>query len=58
MIEREDQYRFQIEPVVVRTGAANLWLTCNRCRWYADITEPITLADLNDRASEHTEVCR
>ncbi|GEM_PF-3842940 len=57
-MQLEDQYRFQVEPVVVRTGAANLWLSCDRCRWYADVSNPITLADLNQRADEHTEVCR
>jgi hypothetical protein len=58
VIEREDQYRFQVEPVVVRTGRSHLWLSCDRCRWFAAFGDPISLADLNDRASEHTEVCR
>jgi hypothetical protein len=67
VIEREDQYRFQISA----TGAAHtvvsgiypdvvIWLECGRCpwQWAAEANHPVTLADLNDRASEHTEVCR
>lgn len=57
-MDLEDQHRFQVEPIVVRTGAANVWLTCDHCRWIAVYSEPLTLADLNRRADEHTEVCR
>ena len=54
----EDQYRFTVEPVVIRTGRADIWLSCDRCRWHAAITDPISLRDLEERAQEHAEVCR
>jgi transcriptional regulator with XRE-family HTH domain len=58
VMDLEDQYRFTVEPVVVRTGLIDIWLSCDRCRWSASITDPISLADLNQRADEHTEACR
>lgn len=56
-MDLEDQYRFQVEAVAGEEADIVL-LTCDRCRWDADITSTITLADLNQRADEHTEVCR
>jgi hypothetical protein len=57
VIEREDQHRFDLMADLNEDGS---WITiaCDRCQWTADIEDPITLAELNDRASEHTEVCR
>lgn len=36
------------------------WITlaCDRCQWNADIDDPVSLRDLNQRAQEHAEVCR
>lgn len=50
--------RYAVEPVVVRTGRATLWLTCNRCRWFDGIDTSTGLAELVRRAAEHAEVCR
>jgi hypothetical protein len=49
----------QFEIWAVTTFGPDLQIRCTRCRrWSAHIDRPITLADLNRRASEHTEVCR
>lgn len=59
MIEREDQYRFQVNAIAPFGGVADLSLRCTRCvRWAVHIDRPITLAELNDRVGEHAEVCR
>lgn len=50
----EDQQRFEVDAEM----CAEMWLSCERCNWGADIEGPITLAELNRRADEHTEVCR
>lgn len=50
----EDQQRFYVDPA---DDGALIWLTCERCLWQAEL-EPLTLAELNQRADEHTEVCR
>jgi hypothetical protein len=57
-MEREDQYRFEVDTIASNYGDAAIVLTCTRCSWSADIDDAITLADLNDRAAEHAEVCR
>lgn len=49
--------RYAVEPVVVRTGRATLWLTCNRCRWFDGIDATAALGELVRRAAEHAEVC-
>lgn len=53
----EDQQRFQVEGGAVCEDA-QIWITCERCGWVAVLDEPIPLAELNQRAEEHTEVCR
>lgn len=57
MIEREDQYRFQVMGDMNADGS---WLSlmCERCPWSAAIEDPVTLAELIDAASEHAEACR
>lgn len=66
-MELEDQHRFQVEAMGWNYDGATVTLACTRCKWYADYDqpsgpnetyEPLTLADLNQRAQEHTEVCR
>ena len=52
-----DQHRFQIEAAA-GTEDAQLWITCDRCDWIAVYDEPVSFADLEERADEHTEVCR
>jgi hypothetical protein len=37
---------------------AQLWITCDWCGWVAVYDEPHALAELVQRAEEHTEVCR
>lgn len=54
-MELEDQQRFQVE---VGRFAAEARLTCQRCYWNWEITAPLSLRDLIERADEHTEVCR
>lgn len=54
-----DQYRFRVQAFALSGSPADLSLQCGRCgRWTVHIAEPITLADLIDRADEHAEVCR
>jgi hypothetical protein len=57
MMELEDQYRFEVD-VMVEYGGVTLDLTCRRCGWVCQPDSPITLAELNQRADEHAEVCR
>lgn len=54
---RENRQRFEVYGDMNADGS---WLTisCDRCTWYADVEDPLTLAELNQRADEHTEVCR
>lgn len=56
----EDQYRFELEAFQVDRGDTRVILACTRngCPWLIEIDEPTTLAELNQRAAEHTEVCR
>lgn len=56
-MDLEDQYRFQVEAHPWQEQAS-VTLTCDRCVWTAIIDDPLTLADLNQRAQAHTEVCR
>jgi hypothetical protein len=37
---------------------AQLWLTCDRCGVFVVADKPMSLAELVQRAEEHTEVCR
>ncbi len=57
-MEREDQYRFEVDTIASNYGDAAIVLACTLCPWTADIDDAIRLADLIDRASEHAEVCR
>lgn len=54
---RTDHYRFSVMGDINANGS---WLTlaCERCPWTADIEDPVSLRDLNERAQEHAEVCR
>ena len=54
----EDQQQFTVEAIGDYLGEAETWLTCSRCAWTAEIDKALTLAELNQRADEHTEVCR
>ncbi|GGN39591.1 hypothetical protein FHR83_006685 [Actinoplanes campanulatus] len=56
-MELEDQHRFQVEGVA-SAGGAQILLSCDRCPWTAVLDDPISFADLNQRAAEHTEVCQ
>jgi hypothetical protein len=53
-VSPEDMQRFVIE---VEAYGNELALTCRRCDWTSWPDEPITLAELVQRAGEHTEVC-
>lgn len=55
-MELEDEYRFEVEAM--DAYAPEIWLNCTRCSWVAEIEGRITLAELNQRAAEHAEVCR
>lgn len=57
-MDLEDQHRFQVEAMAVPTDVGLIWISCDRCGWHAEIDDPISLADLELRADEHTEVCR
>lgn len=47
--------RFEVEP----DGDNGTLLSCTRCEaWTVWLTEPLSLAELVQRADEHTEVCR
>jgi uncharacterized metal-binding protein YceD (DUF177 family) len=49
--------RFEIQNGA--TGDAGVvWLACSRCGWGAHVALDLTLAELVQRAGEHTEVCR
>lgn len=50
--------RFEIERGPRRRGGVVVILRCTRCAWEFETLEPITLAELVQRAEEHTEVCR
>lgn len=55
-MEREDQYRFSFP--MLRLDDPGAYLACDRCPWEHEIENDETLAELNDRAAEHAEVCR
>lgn len=58
-MDLEDQQRFQVEAINPFRGTPDLSLRCTRCvRWATHIDHPLTLAELNQRADEHTEACR
>jgi hypothetical protein len=51
--------RFQIEPGPIRREGPTVLLWCTRCEtWTAETDDPLSLAELVQRADEHTEVCR
>jgi hypothetical protein len=53
--------RFEVTGGGSQDGTSELALWCsNRCGWYAEFeaTGATTLAELVQRADEHTEVCR
>jgi hypothetical protein len=50
--------RFSAAPLAIPYEDAVLWLTCSQCGWDAEIDVAPTLAELVQRAEEHTEVCR
>ena len=53
----EDQHRFQIEAGY--DGEPVLFLWCTRCQeWTCTITDVLNLAELDDLADPHAEVCR
>jgi len=56
----EDQRRFKIWAMAWNDGSASLFVECARCgwQWESEPDEEVTLADLDQRADEHTEVCR
>lgn len=60
-MDLEDQQRFHVEAIEERDGPA-IALDCARCRlttgWQARFDLALTLAELNQRADEHAEVCR
>jgi len=53
----EGRTRFEVRGAATYEDP-QLVLECERCRWDATIDDPPTLAELNQRADEHTEVCR
>ena len=50
--------RFGIAPVAITRGGVTIHLWCERCGWNAWQDDETTLAELVQRAEEHTEVCR
>lgn len=55
-MDLEDQYRFSFP--MLRLDDQGAYLQCDRCHWAHEIESGETLAELNLRADEHTEVCR
>lgn len=53
----EDQRRFTVEGAT-RWDDGVIWLNCDRCEWTVTLEDAPTLAELNQRADEHAEVCR
>ena len=53
MLDREDQYRFELD-----TNGTDMWARCLTCSTELTIDAGQSLADLIDRATEHAEVCR
>lgn len=50
--------RFTVQAVTPYPGTADVTIHHDCRAWWVDIADPITLAELNQRADEHTEVCR
>ena len=49
--------RFEVSAIYM--FGPDLAVRCTRChRWTTHINRPLTLADLVQRADEHTEACR
>jgi hypothetical protein len=59
-VDLEDQQRFQVQPAGSSGWGYWVWLSCTRCPWLGVDFDagPLTLAELNRRADEHTEACR
>jgi len=50
---------YSLEVIAPYGWGNDLCLSHERCRaWSVDLIQPITLAELVQRAGEHTEVCR
>ncbi len=57
MNTNEGQQQFTVAAII--TSGPDLSIQCTRCyRWTVHIDRPLSLADLNQRAAEHAEVCR
>lgn len=57
-VSPDDMQRFEIEAQEWR-GSLGLTMRCERCGWVAVLESPLlTLAELVQRADEHTEDCR
>lgn len=54
----EDMQRFQVDAMAYPTECADVVLTCDLCGHTTEINGQQTLAELVQRAEEHTEVCR
>lgn len=54
----DDMQRFEIEPALVGHYLDGLIVRCRRCEWTFETADVLTLAELVQRAEEHTEVCR
>lgn len=50
--------RFQVEGIGLYGASGDLSLRCDRCPWTLHTSARLTLAELNQRADEHTGVCR
>ena len=50
----DDMQRFEIGA----DREDRMWIACGRCPWNVDVEPPLSLAELVQRAEEHTEVCR
>lgn len=56
----DDMQRFRIYAVPLARGGETLGITHDECpaRWWAQVDDFTSLAELVQRADEHTEVCR
>lgn len=53
----DDMQRFEIYPDYNAVGTW-LWVSCGSCPWVDRAEDPVSLAELVQRAEEHAEVCR
>jgi len=56
-VSPEDMQRFEVESTHVALDDTRITIDCRDCYWYAELDLPLTLAELVQRAEEHTEVC-